>query len=235
MIGSNHVDRNYQRSENGAGQGARPRLSSDRRYAKTVGAALSAIAGAPPKGPIAVRPAGKRAEKAKPKPRGSVKARRTAARLAAVQALYQIAQTGKSGADVVSEFVEFRIGHEVDGATFVPADITLLTAIVRGAEAERAALDAHIEAALRPPLERDRLELLLRAILAAGSWELLRHLEMPAAIVISEYVAVAGGFYGGPEPALINGVLDRLGLTGPGAIQGGPTPPGEAGGLENDV
>jgi N utilization substance protein B len=147
------------------------------------------------------------------KPRSSAKARRTAARLAAVQALYEIAQTGKSAADVVAEFVEFRIGHEIDGATFVAADITVLTAIVRGADSERARLDELITEALRPPLERDRLELLLRVILMAGAWELLRNIETPAPIILAEYVAVATGFYGGPEPGLVNGVLDRLART----------------------
>jgi N utilization substance protein B len=163
------------------------------------------------------------------KARGSAKARRSAARLAAVQALYQQAQTGKPAAEIVAEFVEFRIGHEVDGAVFVPADITLLTAIVRGADAERATLDGLVEAALRPPLERDRLELLLRVILLAGTWELLRHLELPSPIILAEYVGIATAFYGGPEPALMNGVLDRLartirpyefGVSGPGEIPG---------------
>ncbi len=106
---------------------------------------------------------------AKKKPRSSAKARRSAARLAAVQVLYEIAQTGKSAAEALSEFIEFRIGHEVDGAVFVAADVTLLTAIVRGADAERAELDALIEAAVRPPLERERLEVLLRVILAPGN------------------------------------------------------------------
>ena len=91
---------------------------------------------------------GKRPKTA-PKPRSSAKARRSAARLAAVQVLYQMVQTGKSANEAVAEFVEFRIGHEVDGATFVAADITLLTAIVQGADAEQAHIDSLIEAAVR--------------------------------------------------------------------------------------
>ena len=165
-------------------------------------------------------------------PRSSVKARRTAARLAAVQVLYEIAQTSKPAAEALGEFIEFRIGHEIDGAKFVAADITLLTAIVRGADAEQAHVDEVVEAAIRPPLERQRLELLLRAILVAGTWELLRNHEMAAAIVLAEYVAIATAFYGGPEPGLVNGVLDRVartlrpyefGVTGQGSIpQGAP-------------
>jgi N utilization substance protein B len=167
---------------------------------------------------------------ARKRPRGSAKARRSAARLAAVQALYQMAQTERPAAETVSEFIEFRLGHEVDGAVFVPADITLLTAIVRGADAERAHIDALIDAAIRPPLERARLELLLGAILLAGTWELLRHLELPSQIILAEYVGIATAFYGGVEPGLINGVLDRVardlrpyefGVTGSGSIPGG--------------
>ncbi len=168
---------------------------------------------------------------AKRKPRGSAKARRSAARLAAVQVLYEIAQTGKPAAEAVAEFIQYRIGHEVDGETFVPADVTLLTAIVRGSDAERPHLDSLIEAALRPPLERERLELLLRVILVAGAWELLRNHELPSPIILAEYVGIATAFYGGAEPGLMNGVLDRLartlrpyefGATGAGAIPGGP-------------
>jgi N utilization substance protein B len=150
-----------------------------------------------------------------------------------VQVLYQIAQTGGAAADLVSEFIEFRLGQVVDGATFVPADITLLTAIVRGADAEQAELNDWLAGAVRAPLERERLELLLRVILLAGAWELRRNVDIPAAIVISEYVVVANGFYGGPEPGLINGVLDRLARTarpwefgeaGPGPIPDGSLP-----------
>ena len=124
-----------------------------------------------------------------------------------------MAQTGKSAAEALAEFIEFRIGHEVDGATFVSADITLLSAIVRGADAERAHIDELIETAVRPPLERQRLELLLRNILVAGTWELLRNHEMPSAILLAEYVGIASAFYGGAEPGLMNGVLDRLART----------------------
>jgi N utilization substance protein B len=141
-----------------------------------------------------------------------------------------MAQTGKPASEVIEEFIEYRIGHEIDGAVFVPADITLLTAIVRGADAERQHLDNLIETALRPPLERDRLELILRVILVAGTWELLRNLELPYPVILAEYVAIATAFYAGQEPGLMNGVLDRLARNlrphefepaGEGAIPGG--------------
>jgi N utilization substance protein B len=151
--------------------------------------------------------------KTPPKPRSSAKARRSAARLAAVQVLYEIAQTGQAAAEALAGFIEFRIGHEVDGETFVAADVTLLSAIVRGANAEQAHIDTLIEAAVRPPLERERLELLLRVILLAGTWELLRNHEMPTPILLAEYVGIASAFYGGAEPGLMNGVLDRIART----------------------
>ena len=171
--------------------------------------------------------------KTPPKPRSSAKARRSAARLAAVQVLYQMAQTGKPAPEALAEFIEFRIGHEIDGVTFVAADVTLLSAIVRGADAEQAHIYGLIEAAVRPPLERQRLELLLRMILVAGTWELLRNHEMPSAILLAEYVGIATAFYGGAEPGLMNGVLDRLartlrpyefGVTGEGQIPAGAAP-----------
>ena len=170
------------------------------------------------------------------KPRGSAKARRSAARLAAVQCLYEKAVADRPAADILGEFIQYRIGQEVDGATFVPADVTLLTAVVRGADAEKSDIASLIDGAIRPPLERDRLELLLKSILAAGVWELRRNLETPAPIIISEYVSIAVAFYGGPEPGLINGVLDRVarnlrpyefGQSGAGTIPGAPLSGGE--------
>ena len=87
---------------------------------------------------------------------------------------------------------------------------------------------------MRPPLERQRLALLLRMILVAGTWELLRNHEMPSAILLAEYVGIASAFYGGAEPGLMNGVLDRLartlrpydfGVTGEGQIPAGAAHP----------
>jgi transcription antitermination protein NusB len=145
----------------------------------------------------------------RPPVRGSAKARRTAARLAAVQALYQQAQTGQSAIDIVQEFMDWRVGHTVDGVRYVSADPTLFTAIVRGTEAKRGELDQFAGLAMESRDRFDRLELLLQAILRAGLYELVNHSDVDTALIIKEYVDVAAGFYGGPEPGLINGVLDR--------------------------
>ncbi|MEI6985389.1 MAG: transcription antitermination factor NusB [Rhodospirillaceae bacterium] len=141
---------------------------------------------------------------------GSAKARRSAARLAAVQALYQIEQGGGTYEAVRAEFIKLRLGHEVDGISYVAAEPLLFSSIVRGVGARINELDLAISAALDPRLPLERLELLLRAILRAGAWELLANIEIDAPIIISDYVAVAHAFYAERETGLINGVLDTL-------------------------
>ena len=141
---------------------------------------------------------------------GSAKARRSAARLAAVQALYQIELTGTLSENVLAEFLTHRLGHEVDGVSYVAADPPLFSSVVRGVGARLADVDAMLTAALDARLPFDRMELLLRAILRAGAWELLANPEVPARIIINEYVEVAHAFYQGRETGMINGVLDSL-------------------------
>jgi transcription antitermination protein NusB len=139
----------------------------------------------------------------------SAKARRSAARLAAVQALYQIALVGTDVETVVGEFVRHRFGAELDGDRYVEPEPTLFADIVRGAAVRRQDVDAMIEGALDERWSLDRLELLLVAVLRAGTWEILANHAVPPRIVISEYVDVAHAFFGGKEPAMVNAVLDR--------------------------
>lgn len=141
---------------------------------------------------------------------GSAKARRKAARLAAVQALYQIDLAGATAEQVLGEFIKHRLGHEVDGTVYVAADPTLFTDIVRGTIARRAEVDAMVNDALAGHGPLERLELLLRAILRAGTYELFAHADVHPRITINEYVDVTHAFYAGRESGLINGVLDRL-------------------------
>ncbi|CAK0748022.1 transcription antitermination protein NusB [Azospirillaceae bacterium] len=147
--------------------------------------------------------------------RGSAKARKKAARLAAVQALYQMEQTCIAPEAVINEFLKHRIGRdlerrEIDGVTFVEPDADLFTAIVRLAGQRLSEIDLLISNALthRTPLER--LELLLRAILRAGVAELLAHRDVHARILLSEYIDIAHAFFSGREPNMVNGVLDRI-------------------------
>jgi transcription antitermination protein NusB len=141
---------------------------------------------------------------------GSAKARRKASRLAAVQALYQIELAGTNPETVLGEFIQHRIGQEIDGDRYVAAEPQLFADIVRGTSARRAEVDRMVEAGLDPQWPLERLELLMRAILRAGALELLVHTDTHARILISEYVDVCHAFFAGKEPGMVNGVLDGI-------------------------
>jgi transcription antitermination protein NusB len=145
------------------------------------------------------------------RPRG-VGGRRSVARLAAVQALYQLELNPEIAAEaVVREFVRHRFGEEIDGDRLAEADARFFADIVEGAAAARAQLDADISAALVEDWPLARLDAVLRAILRAGAWELMRRRDVPPRVSISEYTGLAYAFFTGKEPGLANGVLDRLG------------------------
>ncbi len=141
---------------------------------------------------------------------GSAKARRKAARLAAVQALYQIELSGTGVEAAIGEFVKHRFGEEVDGAQFVAADPQLFADIVRGASHRRPEVDGLLSGALDAKFPLERLEMLLRAILRAGAYEVFAHTGTHPRILISEYVDVAHAFFAGREPGMVNGVLDNV-------------------------
>ncbi|HYG88294.1 MAG TPA: transcription antitermination factor NusB [Azospirillum sp.] len=141
---------------------------------------------------------------------GSAKARRKAARLAAVQALYQIDLSGTGVEAVIGEFVKHRFGEDVDGAQFVAADPQLFADIVRGVSHRRGEVDGIVSDALDPKFPLERLEMLLRAILRAGAYEVFAHNDVHPRILISEYVDVAHAFFAGREPGMVNGVLDHV-------------------------
>ncbi|HXP31453.1 MAG TPA: transcription antitermination factor NusB [Stellaceae bacterium] len=139
--------------------------------------------------------------------------RRTAARLAAVQALYQIELAGAPAETVVTEFLRHRLGRQREDETFGEADATLFAELVRGAVERQAELDRLIGAALSPDWPLLRLESVLRAILRLGAYELLACSEVPATVAISEYLDIAHAFFAAKEPGLVNGVLDHLART----------------------
>jgi N utilization substance protein B len=140
----------------------------------------------------------------------SAKARRSAARLAAVQALYQIDLAGAETETVIGEFVRHRFGAPLDDIAMVEPDGPLFGDIVRGATARLADVDGLIQGALDAQWSLARLEAPLRAALRAGTWELLGNPGIAARIVISEYVDVTRAFFGGKEPLVVNAVLDKL-------------------------
>jgi N utilization substance protein B len=140
--------------------------------------------------------------------------RRSVARLAAVQALYQLElNRGADPEAVVREFARHRLGHEIDGDQYGEADPVLFSDVVRGVTADLERLDATISEVLTEEWPLSRLDTVLRAILRAGAYELAHRRDVPPRVSISEYTAVAHAFFVGKEPGLANGVLDRLGRT----------------------
>ena len=135
---------------------------------------------------------------------------RSAARLAVVQALYQMDVAGKGVIDATAEFEAHWIGREVDGITFKPAENSFFREILRGAVAEQVTIDRLIDKALTAGWPLTRIEAVLRAIMRAGTYELAFRKDVPGRVVISEYVDVAHGFYGEDEPGLVNAVLDTI-------------------------
>lgn len=145
-----------------------------------------------------------------PHPKDALRRRR--ARLAAVQALYQLELNRDLKPDtVVAEFARHRLGREIDGEVYGEADAALFADIVRGTAADRERLDGEIAAVLAEDWPLPRLETVLRAILRAGTYELAHRDDIPPRVAISEYTGIAHAFFTGKEPGLANGVLDRLG------------------------
>jgi len=135
---------------------------------------------------------------------------RSVARLAAVQALYQMEVSGVGSEAVIREFVEHRFDGDMDGQTLAPADIDYFTAIVRGVVERQAEVDHAIIGRLAEGWRLDRLDATARAILRSGAFELIARPEAPTEVVIDEYVEVAKAFFEGPEPGFINGALDGI-------------------------
>lgn len=137
-------------------------------------------------------------------------AERSAARLAAVQALYQMDVSGKSVIDALAEFEAFWIGREVEGIEFKPSDTEFFRNIISGVVQNQRAIDVGVDKALAAGWPLRRVEAVLRAILRAGGYELMFRKDVPARVAITEYVDVTHSFYGEDEPGLVNAVLDTL-------------------------
>ncbi len=137
-------------------------------------------------------------------------AERSAARLAAVQALYQMEVSGKGVTDALAEFEAFWIGREVEGIAFKPAENAFFRDILAGVVREQRPVDVKIDTALAAGWPLKRIEAVLRAILRAGAYELMFRKDVPARVAISEYVEIAHSFYSEDEPGLVNAVLDAL-------------------------
>jgi transcription antitermination protein NusB len=136
--------------------------------------------------------------------------RRGAARLAAVQALYQMDVASTPLHDILAEFESHWLGREVEGDEYLPAEAAHFRDVVGGVVTEQRKLDPMIDAALQKGWPLKRIESVLRAILRAGAYELDCKPDVPARVVVSEYVDVAHAFVDEDETGMINAVLDQL-------------------------
>jgi len=135
---------------------------------------------------------------------------RSAARLAAVQALYQQEMEGTPLPRLLREFHEHRLGATIEEARYHDAERDFFDDIVTGVDARRADIDGAIVAKLATGWTLERLDRPMRAILRAGTYELLARPDVPVGSVISEYVDVAHAFYDRRESGFVNGLLDAI-------------------------
>lgn len=137
--------------------------------------------------------------------------KRGAARLAAVQALYQMDIGGMGLAATVAEYENFRLGREIDGEMYRDADAAWFRQIMAGVVDQQKKIDPVLQGTLVEGWQLARIDSTLRATLRAAVWELTNKKDVSARVVVSEYVEVAKAFFeGGEEPGMVNGVLNTL-------------------------
>lgn len=136
---------------------------------------------------------------------------RSAARLAAVQALYQLERSDEPNAQlVIKEYIDHRLGAEIEGDQYVEADAALFADVTEGGWQRKDEWDALIVPCLTKEWSLERLESIIRAIFRAGAYELSARPDVPTAVIINEYLDVAHAFYERTEASFVNGVLDKL-------------------------
>lgn len=136
--------------------------------------------------------------------------RRGAARLAAVQALYQMDLAGTGLNDIFAEYESHWIGSEVEGDQYLPAEAAFFRDIVSGVVNDQTRLDPVIDTALESGWPLKRIDAILRAVLRAGAYELEKRKDVPARVVVSEYVDIAHAFVEREETGMVNAVLDQI-------------------------
>jgi N utilization substance protein B len=148
---------------------------------------------------------------------------RRAARVSIVQALYQMDVAQAPSKTVVREFQNHRFGYS-DEPGMVQVDEPFFEDVVEGVVVSQEAIDKKISGLLPVKWPLRRLDLTLRSLLRASSYEIMRRPDIPALVIINEYVSIASDFFDGKEPGMVNGILDKLakevraaefGLTGP--------------------
>ncbi|MCP5411124.1 MAG: transcription antitermination factor NusB [Alphaproteobacteria bacterium] len=151
---------------------------------------------------------------------------RRAARLAAVQALYQMEMSGEGAEEVAEQFVAHRFAELSAAGTATP-DEGFFHTILEGVPQHQTEIDRAIAAALSQNWKLERVDSILRAVMRCGVFELVARRDVPARVVIDEYVAVANAFFGGDEPGFVNAALDTIAKRKRAAEFGLPTPEGE--------
>ena len=135
---------------------------------------------------------------------------RSVARLAAVQALYQMETAGAGVEAVIREFSDHRFDADLEGVRLARADEAFFGDLVRGVVAEQGAVDGAVVRRLAPGWRLERIDATARAILRVGAYEVMRRPDVPAEVAINEYVEIAKSFFDGPEPGFINAALDAI-------------------------
>jgi N utilization substance protein B len=135
---------------------------------------------------------------------------RSVARLAAVQALYQMEVSGVGVDAVVREFSDHRFGGDMEGEALAEADEGFFADVVKGVVLAQTDIDQSIAKRLATGWRLDRIDATLRAILRAGAYELTRREDVPVEVAIDEYVEITKSFFEGPEPGFVNAALDAI-------------------------
>lgn len=136
--------------------------------------------------------------------------KRSAARLAAVQALYQMEIATKGLNEVFAEFESHWMGREIEGDQYKPAESKLFRLLVNGVLHEQIPIDRKVDQLLADGWPLKRIEAIMRAVLRAGAYEIMFRPDTPIRVAISEYVDIASAFLERDEVGMINAVLDRL-------------------------
>jgi N utilization substance protein B len=141
---------------------------------------------------------------------GPARKARSVARLAAVQALYQMEVSSVGAEAVIREFSEHRFDRDIDDMTLAGADEAFFADLVRGVVAHQGEVDKAVAKRLAQNWRLERIDATVRAILRAGAYELTHRADVPTEVVIDEYVELAKSFFEGPEPGFVNGALDGV-------------------------
>lgn len=152
------------------------------------------------------------AEKARLEPKLDSRQRlaRTVARLAAVQALYQMELGGEGVETVITEFSNHRFDADIEGEPLAEADEQWFADVVRGVVGDQRAIDAMVTKRLASNWRLERLDATLRALLRSGAWELANKPDAPREVVLNEYVELAKAFFDDAEAKFVNAALDGV-------------------------